>query len=113
MSQAKILRVICRWGQEAGFRLGGADALPVSAADGLNAIIERTIAEREAGILAIPEDMEAWISRRNQAALKRAVLPIIARYRYPELWDVSPGAEKYAELIAYRAIGFHFRIKFQ
>ncbi|MDH4184084.1 MAG: V-type ATP synthase subunit F [Nitrospinota bacterium] len=112
MSQTKILKVICRWGQEAGFRLGGADAMPVNSREQLNDLIGDSIRGKEVGILAIPEEMEAWISRRNMAALKRSVLPILARYRYPQMWDVSPEAEKYTEEMAYRAIGFHFRIKF-
>ncbi|MDH5637692.1 MAG: V-type ATP synthase subunit F [Nitrospinota bacterium] len=112
MSQARIMKVVCRWGQEAGFRLGGAQASPVNTPDQLNQILERAIREKEVGILAMPEEMEPWISRRNQAALKRSVLPILARYRYPEMWDISPEADKYTEEMAFRAIGFHFRIKF-
>ncbi|MDH5677420.1 MAG: V-type ATP synthase subunit F [Nitrospinota bacterium] len=112
MSQARIMRVVCRWGQEAGFRLGGAQAVAINTPEQLNKILEQAIREKEVGILAMPEEMEPWISRRNLASLKRSVLPILARYRYPEMWNVSPEAEKYTEQMAFRAIGFHFRIKF-
>jgi len=112
MSLTKTFQVVCRWGQEAGFRLAGAPARPVNTPEELNLIVEQAIREKDVGILAVPEEMEPWITRRNMAALKRAVLPILARYHYPEMWDVSPEADKYTEDMAFRAIGFHFRIKF-
>jgi len=112
MNQVKTMKVVCRWGQEAGFRLGGAQTIAVNTPDQLNQALEAAIREKDVGILAMPEEMERWISRHNHAALKRSVLPILARYRYPEIWDVSPEADKYTEEMAFRAIGFHFRIKF-
>lgn len=111
MSQTKIFKVISHWGQEAGFRLGGAQVSAVSGKEGLNAEIERVLEEKAVGILAIPKDMEDWISDKNRKALKQSQFPLLARYTFPEKWSLAPEAELFTEEMVFRAIGFHIRIR--
>lgn len=111
MNQTKNFKIISRWGEETGFRLGGAQVAAVATPEALNKEIEDILEKREVGILAIPRDMEGWISEQNKKNLKRALTPLLARYSYPEEWRLAPEAEQFTEEMVFRAIGFHIRIK--
>jgi len=110
MFTTKTLKVICMWGQELGFRLGGAEVSTVSDRESFNKELARIIFSKDVGILAIPAHMEEWISKGNQKALQRCVTPLLARYTYPDEWSVAPDTDKYTREMSFRAIGFHFRI---
>ncbi|MBI2264396.1 MAG: hypothetical protein HYU64_04405 [Armatimonadetes bacterium] len=75
-----ILKVIARPGHEIGFRLGGAPVAVVSDRDELNREIAAALDEGDIGVLAIPLDMEPWLSDRNFKALERIARPILLRY---------------------------------
>ncbi|MBI4666308.1 MAG: hypothetical protein HY751_07870 [Nitrospinae bacterium] len=105
------IKVVSYWGQEAGFRLAGAEVVPVTGAEALNGEIEKILAEGGVGVLAIPAQMEEWITDRNQKALRKSVTPLLARYEYPGQWRFTGEAEDMADWLTFRAIGYHMRIK--
>ncbi len=91
--------------------LGGAMVVPVSGKESFNRELAKIIEEDDIGIAAIPEEAEDWIDETNQKAMKLKSRPLLARYHYPKKWALSPTADRYAEDVASRALGFHFRIK--
>lgn len=91
--------------------MGGAKVTAVSNKEALNREIEETLEEKEVGILAIPEDMEGWISEKNKKALKREKSLLLSRYTYPEQWGLAPEALQFTDEMVFRAIGYHIRIK--
>lgn len=111
MNQTKAFKIISHWGQETGFRLGGAQVTAVATPEAFNQEIEGILKEGETGILTIPKDMEDWLSEKNRKSLKRAMTPLLARYTYPEEWRLAPEADQFTEEMVFRAIGFHIRIK--
>lgn len=111
MAGTKTFMAICHWGHEIGFRLGGARVATVAGSEEFNELLEQIISEQNVGILAIAADMEEWISEKNKKALARSITPFLARYSYPEKWRMPEAADIYAEQMAFRASGFHFRIK--
>jgi vacuolar-type H+-ATPase subunit F/Vma7 len=111
MDQTKTFKIISHWGQETGFRLGGAQVTAVSNKEGLNSEIEQILKEKAVGILAIPRDMEDWLSEKNKKALKQSLFPLLARYTFPQKWSLATEAELFTEEMVFRAMGFHIRIK--
>jgi len=105
------MKIIAHWGQETGFRLGGASVVCIANQAELNGEIATVLEEGDAGILAIPVDMEGWISEKNLRALARSVKPLIARYDYPGQWRFFSDASQIADALTYRALGYHLRIK--
>ena len=111
MSLPRTFKALSHEGQETGFRLGGAQVAVIPDKAALNKEIEQVLEEKGVGILAIPEDMEDWITEKNRKALKRAKMPLLARYAYPAKWEPSPEADKFTEGMVFRSIGYHMRIK--
>ncbi|MBI5814337.1 MAG: hypothetical protein HZB29_01860 [Nitrospinae bacterium] len=105
------MRILAHWGQETGFRLGGASVVNVANAAALNREISQAINEGDVGILAIPLDLERWISEKNLRALARNPKPLLARYDYPGQWRFFADAAQIADALTYRALGYHMRIK--
>ncbi len=111
MSLPRTFKVLSHEGQETGFRLGGAQVVVIQDQQAMNKEIEQTLETKEVGILAIPEDMEGWITEKSRKALKRAKMPLLARYTYPAKWKPAPEADKFTEGMVFRSIGYHMRIK--
>ena len=108
---AMTIRVIAPWGQETGFRLAGAQVVNALDEKQFNAHVERAIEGRDVGVLAIPAEMEKWLSEKNQKILKKSATPLLARYEYPGEWRYMEESADISEWLTYRAIGYHMRIK--
>lgn len=111
MKNVRRFVVITRWGEETGFRLGGATTIPVAGPERFNEELARLIDGGEVGMIGLSMALEEWIDDDNRRRLARSKAPLIARFRYPEAWSQATTAVGETEDIAFRATGFHFRIR--
>lgn len=111
MTKTMSLLVIAPWGQDVGFRLGGARVTIAPDEETLNGELEEAIARGDTGVVAVPETMREWISAHNQRLLARNPFPLLAFYHFPDEWRSAEDAgEEIAEL-ARRAIGYRLKIR--
>lgn len=111
MNRGMSFLVIAPWGQDIGFRLGGARVRIVPDAESLNAELEREIEKKETGVIALPETMRDWISVKNRGSIAKKVFPLLAFYHFPEKWAApEEPAEDVAEIVQ-RAMGYRLNIR--
>lgn len=110
MSKAMELLVVAPWGQDIGFRLGGARVAIAANADALNDVLARALAEKETGVVALPEAMREWISEPLRKTLAAATFPLMIFYRFPGEWAGGEEPAGEAAEIIQRAIGYRLRI---
>ena len=105
------LLVVAPWGIDIGFRLGGAQVAVAPDAAALNETLARALAEKETGVIALPEQMRDWISEPLRGILGRTAFPLAVFYRFPGEWaGVEEPADEAAEIVQ-RAIGYRLKIK--
>ncbi len=111
MNRTMELLVVAPWELDIGFRLGGAHVAMAANAPALNDLLARTFAEKETGVVALPEAMRQWISEPMRKTLAAATFPLVIFYRFPGEWAGEEEAAGEAAEIIQRAIGYRLRIK--
>ncbi|MBI5636452.1 MAG: hypothetical protein HZA03_00615 [Nitrospinae bacterium] len=111
MNKPMKLLVVAPWGHDLGFRLGGAHVAIAADREALNKTLARALAEKETGVVALPEQMREWIAEPLRKTLAAAAFPLTVFYRFPGEWaGAEEPADEAAEIIQ-RAIGYHLKIK--
>ena len=111
MKNPMRLMIVAPWGSDIGFRLGGAHVAMAATAEELNETLARALAEKETGVLALPEQMREWISEPLRKALGQAAFPITVFYRLSGEWTGAEEQAGEAAEIIQRAIGYRLKIK--
>lgn len=111
MNNPMQLMIVAPWGDDIGFRLGGARVVIAATPETLNETLTRALTEKETGVVALPEQMREWISGPVRKALGQVTFPITVFYRFPGEWPsgAEPAGEA-AEIIQH-AIGYRLKIK--
>jgi len=111
VDKSMSLLVLSPWGADIGFRLGGADVIPVSGSNSLNEAISTAFNNQKIGVLAIPEIMQEMISADNLSIFSKRIFPMVVFYPLAKEWKAQEISESEIEEIVYRAIGYRMRIK--
>lgn len=105
------LMIVAPWGDDIGFRLGGARVAIAATPETLNETLTRALAEKETGVVALPERMREWISDPVRKALGQTTFPITVFYHFPGEWPGGEDTDGEAAEIIQRAIGYRLKIK--
>ena len=104
------VRVVCRPGIATGFALAGVTADVVEHQSEAEPLLAGLMAQPDAGVVLLQEDIYDALTPDLQARLDRSALPVVVPFPGPAWAEVPSAEERVVELLR-RAIGYRVKLR--